>query len=171
MSRHDCCSRPHSTANHSLILRNFIFMHQDVQCWIPNLANIMRIGTPIHSTAFATDTKNHVHLLLMQRVYELMRLVRRNAIGMQAWVIFLEHSDNQLSCSIIEEAVSLLLTAPELFLYLNVGDARAPSSGFDTRIKASVDHICSELKLAQLVKLRSFETFKGFETRNQRWVP
>jgi hypothetical protein len=55
------------------------------------------------------------------------------------------------------------LTAAELSTYLNVGDARAPSSGFDTRIQASVDHICSELKLAQLVRLRSFELSKDLK--------
>ncbi len=38
-----------------------------------------------------------------------------------------------------------------------MGDAHVPSSGFDTRIQASIDHICSELKLAQPVRLRSFE--------------
>lgn len=38
-----------------------------------------------------------------------------------------------------------------------MGEVHAPSSGFDTRIQASIDHICSELKLAQLVRSRSFE--------------
>lgn len=49
------------------------------------------------------------------------------------------------------------MTTAELSTYLNVGDAYAPSSGFDTRIQASVDHICSELKLGQLIRLRSFD--------------
>ena len=40
---------------------------------------------------------------------------------------------------------------------MNMGEVHAPSSGFDTRIQASIDHICSELKLAQLVRSRSFE--------------
>ena len=49
------------------------------------------------------------------------------------------------------------MTITELATYLNIGDAHAPSTGFDARIQASIDHICSELKLAQLVRLRSFE--------------
>jgi len=38
-----------------------------------------------------------------------------------------------------------------------LGEVHTPSSGFDTRIQARIDHICSELKLAQLVRSRSFE--------------
>lgn len=38
-----------------------------------------------------------------------------------------------------------------------MGEVHTPSSGFDTRIQARIDHICSELKLAQLVRSRSFE--------------
>lgn len=38
-----------------------------------------------------------------------------------------------------------------------MGEVHAPSSGFDTRIQARIDHIFSELKLAQLVRSRSFE--------------
>ena len=38
-----------------------------------------------------------------------------------------------------------------------MGEVHAPSSGFDTRIQARIDHICSELKLGQLVRSRSFE--------------
>ena len=49
------------------------------------------------------------------------------------------------------------MTITELTTYLDIGDAHAPSTGFDARIQASIDHICSELKLAQLVRLRSFE--------------
>lgn len=56
-----------------------------------------------------------------------------------------------------DKGASLLLTITELTIYLNMGDAHVPSSGFDTRIQASIDHICSELKLAQPVRLRSFK--------------
>jgi hypothetical protein len=49
------------------------------------------------------------------------------------------------------------LTISELTTYLDIGDAHAPLTGFDARIQANIDHICSELKLAQLVRLRSVE--------------
>ena len=49
------------------------------------------------------------------------------------------------------------MTVTELETLLDKGDAPGLSSGFDTRIQVSIDHICSELKLAQLVRLRSFE--------------
>jgi len=38
-----------------------------------------------------------------------------------------------------------------------MGEVHVPTSGFDARIQASIDHICSELKLAQLVRSKSFE--------------